>query len=805
VGNLVKTTFGGTTQPGRLLSIEIGNLMRRKFGLVGLVVMMFAMAAPLGAAFGVFQAASAATSNNVIIEGAQRVERETILSYLQFEQGKPFDSSSIDASIKALFQTGLFSDVSITQRGGAVVVRVAENPLINLVNFEGNSEIDDDTLQKEVEIKERMIYTKARVQSDTQRILTLYQSKGFYNVRVVPNLIRLADNRVNVAFVISENGKTEVKQITFTGNKSIRDGALKGILVTKEKSFWNPFLVNDTYDADRLQYDKELLRRHYLKNGFADVQIVSADARLTPDGNGFDINFVIDEGPRYSVADVAINVGDAKLDASGLTKVVKTGVGDTFDASKVDKSVENLTLEASNQGFVFAKVEPKVDRDPTKNKVNITYNISEGARAYIERIDITGNTHTRDEVIRRELRLYEGDAFNRTLIERARRRLTALDFFSKIDFKENQGSAPDKVIIDVDIAEKSTGSVTFSVGYSTTDAVIGSVALAERNLFGKGLQASIDTSLSYTKQQLNMSFTDPYFLGMPLSAGFDLFASSVDNSAYSSYSSWQVGGALRTGFRLDEYSSMNFKYSLTYRDINGVNASVASPTVIASQGTSFKSALGANYQYDDLDNPLDPTSGFRGQLNTEFAGLGGSAQYAKAEVHAWYFLPLLDEQVVVKLEGNAGHIQALGNEVSIQDRFFKGGDTFRGFSSSGVGPRQENNAGGMDSIGGKTYAIATVEAQFPLGLPEAFGISGEVFSDFGTVFDGGDNPTTGGGPGCGTTYCAISDSMGLRASIGAGMIWKSPFGPLRFEFAYPLMKQANDVTQNFRFSIGTRF
>lgn len=790
------------------VEFEIGDLMHRKFGLVGLVVLVFAMAAPLGAALGVLQTANAATSSNIIIEGAQRVERETILSYLAFNQGQPLNSATIDSSIKALFQTGLFSDVSITQRGGAVVVRVAENPLINLVNFEGNSEIDDETLQKEVEIKEQMIFTKARVQSDTQRVLALYQSKGFYNVRVVPKLIRLQNNRVNVAFVISENGKTEVKQITFTGNKSFRDGTLKGVLITKQKSFWNPFLVNDTYDADRLQYDKELLRRHYLKNGYADVQIVSADARLTPDGNGFDINFVIDEGPRYKIADVAINVGDAKLDPSGLTKVVKTGVGDTFNASKVDKSVENLTLEASNQGFVFAKVEPKVDRDPQSDKINITYNISEGPRAYVERIDITGNSRTRDEVIRRELRLYEGDAFNRTLIERARRRLTALDFFSKIDFKENPGSAPDKVVIDVDVTEKSTGSLTFTIGYSTTDAVIGSVGLAERNLFGKGLQASLNTSLSYTKQQVDFAYTDPYFMGTPISAGFDLFASNIDNSAYSSYSTWQVGGDLRAGFKLDDYSSMNFKYFLAYRDINGVDYNKASPTVIASEGNSFKSSLGANYQYDDLDNPLDPSSGFRGQLNTELAGLGGSAQYAKIETHAWYFLPLLDEQVVVKMEANAGHIQSLGNEVSIQDRFFKGGDTFRGFNSSGVGPHQENNGGGQDSIGGKTYAIGTLEAQFPLGLPEAFGIAGEVFSDFGTVFDAGNNPTTSSpGAGCSLTAsgCSISDSMGLRASIGAGMIWKSPFGPLRFEFAYPLLKQANDVTQNFRFSIGTRF
>ncbi len=780
--------------------------MRGKFGFVGLVVLVLALAAPIVGGYAVVSSATAATNDNIVIQGAQRVERETILSYLPFTRGQPLNSATIDEAIKALFQTGLFSDVSISQRGPTVVVHVVENPLINLVNFENNAEIDDSTLQKEVEVKERMIYTKARVQSDTQRILALYQSKGFYNVRVVPKLIRLPDNRVNIAFEISENGKTEVRHITFTGNKSFADGTLKGILITHEKSSWNPFIANDTYDADRLQYDKELLRRHYLKNGFADVQISAADAHLTPDGNGFDINFTIEEGPRYKVADVAVNVGDAKLDATSLTRVVRTGVGDTYDASKVDKTVENLTLEASNQGFVFAKVEPKVDRDQKTDKINITYNISEGTRAYIERIDITGNSHTRDEVIRRELRLYEGDAFNRTLIERARRRLTALDYFSKIDFRESQGSAPDKVVLDVDVTEKSTGSVTFTIGYSTTESVVGTVAVAERNLFGKGIQASVNTSLSYTQQQVNLSYTDPYFMGMPIAGGFDLFALNTDNSYVSSYNSWQVGGALRAGFRLDDYASVNFKYFLAYRDINSVNPAIASPSVIAAQGSSIKSALGANFLYDDLDNPLDPSSGFRGQLNTEFAGLGGDAQYAKAEVHAWYFIPLLDDQVVIKLEGNAGHIQSLGNEVSIQDRFFKGGDTFRGFSPAGVGPRQANNAGGFDSIGGKTYAIGTLEAQFPLGLPEAFGISGEVFSDFGTVFDAGNELTSGGTAACvGAGSCPVSDSMGLRASIGAGMIWKSPFGPLRFEFAYPLMTQPNDVTQNFRFSIGTRF
>ena len=781
--------------------------MCRKFGLIGLFFLLFTVVIPLVIPMLASGNAYAAPVTQIVIEGGQRVERETVLSYLQISRGEEFNNEKIDASIKALFQTGLFADVSIVRRGATLVIRVVENPLINLVNFEGNSEIDDDTLQKEVEVKERMIYTKARVQSDTRRILGLYQAKGFYNVRVNPKLIRLQENRVNLAFEISENGKTQVSAVNFTGNRAISSDALRGAMITKQKSWWNPFLKNDTYDADRLNYDKELIRRYYLKSGYADIQVVSADARLTEGGNSFVIDIAVEEGPRYSVADVAVNVGQANLDANGLTRVVKTGVGDTYDASKVDKSVEKLTLEASDQGFVFAKVEPKVDRDAAKQTVNITYQISEGTRAYIERIDIVGNTRTLDEVIRRELRLYEGDAFNRTLVERARRRLTALDFFEKIDFKEQEGSAPDKIVLVVDVSEKSTGSLTFSIGYSSVEAVVGSVELAERNLLGRGLQVRLNTSLSFKRQQVDFSFTNPYFLGSPISAGFDAFATKTDNTLASSYSSENYGGALRTGFNLDEYSSIGLKYYLAYRKISGIDAATASPAVIATAGNTWKSAISVNYQYDDIDNPNKPTTGGRFQINTEFAGIGGDAKYGKIEARAWYFLPFLDDTVVMKIEGNAGHIIPFGGaNTPLQDRFFKGGDSFRGFARAGVGPQQVGNDGQLDSLGGNTYAIGTVEATFPLGLPEALGIEGEVFSDFGTVFNSGESSiNTGAGTCTGAANCTVFDTLGLRASVGAGIIWSSPFGPLKFELAYPLAKQSYDQTENFRFSIGTRF
>ncbi len=782
--------------------------MRLVFGLVlALVFGVLPVAAP-----GVFsQAALAATVNNVVFNGNQRVENETILSYMQLGRGDQFSDEAIDASIKALFQTGLFRDVSVVRQGGSLVVTVSENPLINIVNIEGNEEVDDETLLKEVEVRERIIYTKARVAADTKRILAVYQKQGFYNVRVAPKLIRLPENRINLVFEVNEGGKTQVEQINFSGNDAFSDGDLRDVIATKEHSKLFFFLRNTTYDADRLEYDKELLRRYYLKNGYADVDVVSADARLTDDGQSFVIDFVVTEGPRYSIADVAVNIGDNNLNPDALARKVSTGVGDTYNAAKVDKSVEKLTLEASNQGFVFAKVEPKVDRNPSNATVNLTYNITEGPRTYVERIDIIGNTRTLDDVIRRELRLYEGDAYNRTLIERARRRLTALDYFEKVDFREEEGSAPDKVVLVIEVAEKATGSVTFSIGYSTVETVVGSVGLEERNLFGRGYNVKLNTQLSFKKQQVDFSFTEPYFMGTPVSAGIDLFATRVDNKDASSYTSEQIGGALRTGFALDEFSSMNFKYLLAHRVTKGVTIASASPAIIEQQGKDWKSALSATYIYDDLDNPLNPASGLRAELETEVAGLGGNTQYASVEGHAWYFIPLLDEKVVVKIEGNAGHQQSFGKrDIPLQDRFFKGADSFRGFSQSGIGPKQIGNDGSMDSIGAQTYAIGTLEANFPIGIPEAWGISGTVFSDFGTVFGTDQKSVANGGANCPgnvtfTGACSVLDSMGFRASVGAGVIWQSPFGPLRLEAAYPILKKKFDEKEIVRFSIGTRF
>jgi outer membrane protein insertion porin family len=790
------------------------DLMRKRLILLCVWLAFCVGVAPVVAPQVFSGVAQAATISSVVINGNQRVENETVLSYMQLGAGDQFDDELIDESIKALFQTGLFRDVSITRQGSRLVITVSENPLINLVNFEGNEEIDDETLLKEVELRERIIFTRARVASDTRRVIALYRKQGFYNVSIVPKQIRLPDNRMNLVFEVNEGGKTHINTINFEGNNSFSDGDLRDVIASKEKSRLLWFLRNTTHDPDRLNFDKELLRRHYLKNGYADVQIVSADAALADDGDGFTLNFVIEEGARYSIADVAVNIGEAELEPEALKQQVRTGVGDTYDASKVDRSVEKLTLEASNQGFVFAKVNPRVERNGDGNTLNLTYDIVEGPRVYIERIDIIGNTRTLDHVIRRELRLFEGDAYNRALVERGRRRLTALDYFERIDFREEEGSAPDKVRLIVEVVEKSTGSLTFSVGYSSVETVVGSVGVSERNLFGRGWQAKLNTTLSFKKQQVDFSFTEPYFMGMPIAAGIDVFATKTDNQNASSYSSEQIGGALRVGFRLDEYSSVNLKYLLAWRDVSAVNVATSSPAVIEEDGSTLKSALGATYTYDDLDNPQRPTSGLRAQLETEVAGLGGDTYYGSVEGHLWWFYPFFDEKVVLKLEANAGHIEGFnGKDVPLQDRFFKGADTFRGFAKSGLGPKQIGNDGVYDSIGASTYAIATAEVTFPLwGIPETWGLEGAVFTDVGTVFGTNEQSIAASVGNCvgnaAVPYngpCTVSDSSALRAAIGAGLVWQSPFGPLRIDAAYPILKEDFDQTEKFRFSIGTRF
>ncbi len=780
--------------------------------IIGRLLLALLLGLPVAQMTGQVDPARAQVITVVLVEGNQRVEAETVRSYMQLSPGDSVDAQSIDESIKALFQTGLFSDVQIFRRGTALVVRVEENPLINRVSFEGNSELDDKTLAKEIEVRERVVFTRARVQAAVQRIIALYRRSGYFSARVEPKVIRLPQNRVNLVFEISEGTETKIASIKFVGNAVFSDGQLRSVITTAESAWWKFFSTTDNYDPDRLSYDKELLRRYYLRNGYADFRVISATAELARDGESFFITFTVEEGPQYTVGTVAVNTGQTTLDANELNNVVTTGGGEVYDASKVDKTVENMTIEAGKSGYAFAKVQPNIERDEENRVLNITFEVVEGPRVYIERIDIIGNVRTLDEVIRRELRLVEGDAYNRVLVDRARRRLTGLDFFSKIDIRELQGSAPDKVQLVIFVEEKSTGTINFSAGYSTTEQVIGSINVTERNFLGKGQAVRLATSLSFKRQSVDFSFTEPYFLGRNLSAGVDLFATRTDQEDESSFTTEQFGGGLRWGFPLSENGRIFARYKFTHRTIRVDNSDDVSLAIARAEGTDIISLAGVSYTWDTIDNPLRPTNGIRIQLSTDVAGLGGDVYWVKGEAKAFYFRPLFTDGIVLKLKGTAGHVEGFNNEeVPILDRFFRGAESFRGFERSGVGPRQIAPDGDSDSIGGQTYAIGTIEVTFPLGLPESFGITGAVFTDFGTVFNAPESSVPAGGPGCtlnsgaAGANCTVFDDASLRGSVGAGLLWQSPFGPLRLDVAWPFLQESYDRTELVRFSAGTRF
>jgi len=782
--------------------------MYKKSVSIGRIALTFLVAVPTAYVAIPTTVSQAQIVSSIVVEGNRRVEPETVFSYMQVQRGQSANVDNIDASIKALFQTGLFADVRIFRRGSSLVVQVEENPLINRVSFEGNSEIDDKKLKQEAELRERVIYTRARVQSDVQRLAALYRRSGYYGATVEPKIVRLSQNRVNLVFEIHEGQETKVKSITFTGNEAFGDGSLRSVINTAESAWWKFFSTTDKYDPDRLKYDQELLRRHYLQNGYADFRVLSATAELAPDGESFFINFSVDEGPQYTVGEVTVNTGATTLDANQVASVIKSSKGEQYDASKVDKSVENITIEAGKAGFAFARVQPNIDRDEANRVLNISYDIQEGPRVYVERIDIIGNTRTLDRVIRRELRLVEGDAYNRILIDRARRRLTSLDFFEKIDFRERPGSAADKLVLQVAVVEKSTGTLNFSAGFSTDEKVVGSVSVSERNLLGRGQFVKLNTSLSFKRQSVDFSFTEPYFLGRRISAGVDAFATRTDNTDDSSFSTKQFGGALRTGLRLSENSSLLLKYGFTHRETNVGSVETTAPAISAAAGNDNTSLVGATLVYDDLDSSINPTKGYRGELDTVLAGLGGDQYFGQVQLRSYYFHPIYRDDIVVRFKGTAGHIEGWnGKNPSVLDSYYKGGDSLRGFEQSGIGPRQRTANGSVDAIGAQTYAIGSVEVSFPLGLPESFGLSGSVFSDFGTAFGTDAKSVANGAGACtgGTNSCRIYNTKMLRASVGAGVTWTSPFGPLRVDVAYPLSKAKHDKTELIRFGIGTRF
>ncbi|MBU2531224.1 MAG: outer membrane protein assembly factor BamA, partial [Alphaproteobacteria bacterium] len=706
----------------------------------------------------------------------------------------------VNASLRSLFATGLFADVQIARQGTTVVVTVDENPVISTVAIEGNAEIDTKTLEGEVRLKSRSVYTRSRALADAQRILDVYQRQGRYSATVEPKIIELDQNRVNLVFEINEGSATKVASINFIGNKSFSDSQLRDIISTSQASWTNWIMGGSPYDQDRLRLDQELVRQYYLKNGYADVQVTSANAELDRDGTGFIITFVVDEGPLYRFGSVRIENSLPEFQPESVRAEMLTIEGATFNASDIEKSVEKMTLAASEQGFAFVRIRPRAERDPVGRFINLTYVIDQGPRVYIERIDVVGNVRTKDRVIRREFRLVEGDAFNPLLVDRAEKRIKGLGFFKDAKVSRQPGSAPDRVALVVQVTEQPTGELSFGAGFSTSEGVIGDVSLTERNFMGEGQFLRLKVGGSFTRAQIDLSFTEPRFLDKNISAGFDLFHKEIDLSDTSSYKTRKTGFSPRIGFPLSENIWMAMSYTISRDELFDVepDASFVIRETAGPDGKdlAYTSAIGLSLQYDTRNHPKNPTRGIFLLGSTDFAGVGGDVQYVRVQGEGRAYYPLFEN---VTLVGRvvAGHIEGWGgDDVRLLDVFQRGGETIRGFDSAGFGPRDINSVN-RDALGGKTYWAANAEVRFPLPLvSESLGMSAAVFADAGSLFNVSEIAENKPG---------VVDDASIRTSVGASILWNSPLGPLRFDYAFPLQYEDYDELQRFRFGASTKF
>ena len=852
--------------------------MRVRGGLLAALIMFAVPVAASLAAMLVTAPAAAQTLASITVEGNRRVEIETIRSYFKAGPDGRLSQAAIDDGLKALIETGLFQDVRINNAGGRLVVTVVENPVIGRIAFEGNKKVKDDQLSGEIQSKPRGTLSRPMVQSDAQRIAEIYRRSGRYDVRVLPEIIEQPNNRVDLIFTITEGQKTGVKSIEFIGNSFYSSYRLRDIIKTRESNLLSFLGGNDVYDPDRVEADRDLIRRFYLKNGFADVQVVAALSEYDPEKKGFLVTFKIEEGQQYRVASVNFQTSIATLDPNSLRSFSRVNVGSLYNAEALEKSIEEMQIEASRRGYAFAIVRPRGDRNFENHTVSIVFTVDEGPRTYIERINVRGNTRTRDYVIRREFDLSEGDAYNRALVDRAERRLKNLDFFKSVKIVTEPGSSSDRVILIVDLEEKSTGDFSVSGGYSTTDGALAEVSISERNFLGRGLFAKASVTYGQYARGYSLSFVEPYLLDYRVALGLDLFQRQQLANNYISYGTKTLGFSPRLGFALREDLALQLRYSIYRQEItlpsqlancnmNSANSLLAfnpSPafadlagvgpggsitsggqTATDTSGTglwcysdgeaslpvrkelqggkTLTSALGYSLNFNTLDNNKNPTDGLLIDFKQDFAGVGGDVSYIKTAIDAKYYTPLVAD-IVGLIHAQGGILNQYGNtELRTLDHFQMGPNLVRGFAPNGIGPRDINPFGTRDALGGTKYWGLSAELQMPFWfLPKEVGLKGAVYADAGGLYDykgptswaqtGEVNvagcrpptqpPNTNPGTCLGLQY---DNGNVVRSSVGVGLIWASPFGPLRFDYAVPLTKVQFDRVQQFKFGGGTSF
>lgn len=724
------------------------------------------------------------------VEGEQRIEERTILSYMNVEAGDEFDNEALDESLKKLYATGLFADVSFEKRARTLVVKVVENPVVNEVAFEGNKRIEDPQLKPEIQLRERAVFTRAKAQSDARRIQEVYRRSGRFAVVVEPKIIELEQNRVNVVFEIDEGPQTKIKNILFINNKAISDTDLREVIASEEDRWYKFLGANDTYDPDRLEFDKELLRRYYLENGYADFSVTSAIAELSQDKEGFILTFTVNEGQRYRFGEITVI---NRLDGVALERMeqyVQTEPGEWFNNLIIDDTAAAITDAVEEQFFPFVRVRPDIEIDRENRVANVDFIIEEGPRIFIDEINISGNVRTLDRVIRREFEVAEGDPFNRDRIQKSERNIRDLDYFETIDIQTVPGQAPDRRNLDVNVVEKSTGELSIGAGFSTADGPLADFRIRERNFLGRGQELGVATVLAGDRSEIDLSFAEPYFLGRDLRFSADVFHVRRDLQDESSYDQTRSGLGFNIGYPLSRYLRQSLGYRLVNNEIENVQLD-ASRFIREQEGERLTSAISQTLFYDRRNSRLNPTDGYSLRLFNELAGLGGDAKFFNTEVNAAYYEPIT-EDLIFSLQGSAGYIVAYSDdEVAINDRYFLGDSTFRGFEQAGIGPR---DLATNDALGGTHYYKVSGELSFPIGLPDEYGVKGHTFTDIGSLWD---TPDTNTG--------SLADESSIRMTVGAGMSWQSPLGPIRVNFSTPVVSEDYDEEQVFNFAFGTRF
>ncbi|PHS28029.1 MAG: outer membrane protein assembly factor BamA [Robiginitomaculum sp.] len=774
--------------------------------------------------------APAARIRQIMVQGNQRLEPGTVQSYLLLGPGDVFDPARIDLSLKTLFATGLFADVTIREDGDTLIVTVVENPIVNRVIFENNRALKEDKLRDEVEAQPRSIFTRARVQADVQRIVALYRQAGHFAATVTPKVAEQPQNRVDLIFEISEGPVTNVRRINFVGNLVYTDSELRRIVATKE-SRWYKFLTsNDNYDPDRLEFDREELRKFYGDKGYADFRVVSSVAELTPDQKDFFITFTVDEGIKYKFGKMTVESELDALDTKLLKAFVRIKPGSLYKNQRIDNAVDSLTFAAGASGYAFVDVRPQRTRNRDTRTVDVNFVVNEGPRVYVERIDVVGNTQTLDRVIRREVQLVEGDAFNRVLLDRSRNLIRGLGFFKTVEVTEKPGSKPDRAIVEVTVEEQPTGELSFGLGFSSVNSFLVDVSITQRNFRGRGQFLRFAISASSRQQQIDLRFTEPRFLGRNLSAGVEAFNIKSDFIREAGFRTNSLGGSVRIGFPTTSNSRLFLRYTarsdkitapeIASRDLFGnpqfdasgnlLTTCTASLQICSQLGRRLTSLVGYTLIWDRRNDPVNATRGFNLSFDQEIAGVGGDVRYVRSTLTGDVFRGII-KNFTLSGHINAGYITGWGGkDLRINDRFFKGGLSFRGFDIAGIGPRiveivDDGNGGTIDlgrqALGGKAFAIGALELTIPTGLPEQYGVRGALFTEWGTLglLDSVDQVVSD------QTRFAVRDNLAIRGSAGVSVFWDSPFGPVRFDFSRIIKSEVYDDITKFRFSQVTRF